>query len=352
MLMALRKLSVSVRLWGLGGLRFALLGLQGAACYIAYRGLRQGQTEQWRQRRTSALTADLRALSLHLRRFEKDMFLNVKDSNVVQSYWAKWLDIAKRAEADLLELGRLAPSEEHAFVAQVQTELDAYVRAVRSVHARLGGTGGDALLDPAAANEAITPFKNHVRGVEVALDAFVKSIEKRAQEQRLQSDDESEKAQLTVGLLFALTTVSGAGLFVLVGRSLVKPYKKTLLALNEIQSGDRTARIHDYGADEFRTIADAVDDTLDQVLAAEADVWRRTMAMREVLGVVDEATLVINRDGSLGEERSAAFDRWFGGPEEGEPMRDVIARICPAVASEVDRVWARLDALDPREPQQ
>lgn len=64
----------------------------------------------------------------------------------------------------------------------------------------------------------------------------------------------------------------------------------------------------------------------DLVAKRTAALDQRNRAMKLVLDHVDQGLVTLDREARPSSERSAAFDRWFGTPDESEPVGNLLAR--------------------------
>lgn len=74
---------------------------------------------------------------------------------------------------------------------------------------------------------------------------------------------------------------------------------------------------------------------------AQTALDARNREMKGILDNVDQGLLVVDRDGVVADQRSAAVDRWFGEVEEGAAFSDLLARIDPVAARRVAVAWGR-----------
>ncbi|MFY7865700.1 methyl-accepting chemotaxis protein [Roseateles sp.] len=120
----------------------------------------------------------LRAESGNLRRYEKDMVINLEDSAAIEKYrvdWAKSYDKFLKAEQDLSRLD-VAP-EAKQLIAAIEDGLKKYKAEMEPF---MGQVAAKAFADPAAANKALAEAKKAVRPLEQKLAELVVVIDKDA----------------------------------------------------------------------------------------------------------------------------------------------------------------------------
>ncbi len=106
-----------------------------------------------------------------LRRFEKDIFLNMKDATKLAEYEVKWStqrdDLSK--DLDTLTAGADSASEKRT-IGSMRTELAAYVEGMQGILAKIHS---GEINDEIAANVAIGPYKDRIHELETAADELV-----------------------------------------------------------------------------------------------------------------------------------------------------------------------------------
>jgi methyl-accepting chemotaxis protein len=111
-----------------------------------------------------------RSNTLGLRRFEKDIFLNIGNAEKVSDYVGKWNDQRDKLVERLDVLAKLAKSDEdRAVVAGMRKDLAEYESGFAKVVARIRD---QQLLTPEAGNDAVAPFKDEIQRLETAAYDF------------------------------------------------------------------------------------------------------------------------------------------------------------------------------------
>jgi twitching motility protein PilJ len=108
--------------------------------------------------------ADVRAVLLEMRRYEKDLFLNVADPAKVTEYEAKWKEHYDEQINTLETLGKVAvETADHEMLAAIRKVTEAYGAALHKV---LADMRSGAITTPAAANTAFTSSKDAIRDLD------------------------------------------------------------------------------------------------------------------------------------------------------------------------------------------
>lgn len=93
---------------------------------------------------------------------------------------------------------------------------------------------------------------------------------------------------------------------------IVRPIRALTEGARRIEAGDLLAKISVPSGDEIAELADAFNQMTGSLRGTIAKLDSRNQDMRLVLDTVNDGLIVIDRDGSIGAEHSAAVEKWFG----------------------------------------
>jgi methyl-accepting chemotaxis protein len=207
---------------------------------------------------------------LTLRRFEKDIFINLNAPDKVADYErgfnrAHEAMVKRLARIDEIAGGKIAQQ-----TGQIGADIEMYAVALAGVTAKI--RSGE-IKTTQAANQAIMPFKQEVYRVEqtaseladaadARVDAFAAGLKTRS------------RNMLWSTLAFALLmAVIGVGLGLLLRRRITRPLGQALQVLEAMADGDLTRRVDARGGtDEVGRIVVAVDRTVDSTRVALQEV--------------------------------------------------------------------------------
>ncbi len=198
---------------------------------------------------------DLRASVGNLRRYEKDMFLNMGEEKDLDRYQALWQKELAGTSAVLARLAPIVEGPEQKAVAQLQEGLQGYGKGVESI---VTGVKTGKLHDPWQANQAMEPFKAHVRAADKALADIATAIAASVarQEQTLQSVE--RKASLAA-LLAGVVILGSAGVLAWrLSRHVVRSLSEAGEAMGRIARGDLSVPTPPAGADEVGALLEEV----------------------------------------------------------------------------------------------
>src|SRR5437867_1069881 len=157
------------------GMAFGLLlALMVAVAGAGYWGTRAATTLALRVLKTESPIVDLaqqaRAHTLGLRRFEKDVFLNIGDAAKVDDYATKWNGQRTSFEERLTALDQLeTDTAGQQTLATMRQEMAAYLDGFNRVLAEIRA---GRVKTPADANQSITPYKDGIRRLEDTANAY------------------------------------------------------------------------------------------------------------------------------------------------------------------------------------
>jgi methyl-accepting chemotaxis protein len=189
-----------------------------------------------------------RANTLGLRRFEKDLFLNIGSAEKEADYLAKWDDQAKKLaeRLDILDSLVTVPADKET-VKSLRRDMATYEEGFKKVMAAIkGGTVKDAI----SANAAIAEYKEEVRRLEDGAYAFAteKSEELAKLDAVVAASLRSTVATMLVIMIAALVLSSVIG--VLIGRGITLPIQQAVKVAEKIAEGDVNVQIEVTSDDE------------------------------------------------------------------------------------------------------
>lgn len=102
--------------------------------------------------------------TLDLRRFEKDMFINIGNKEKEAEYMGKWIDAKKTLETSLDEIEKIGVDDQSRdAIRLIRSDLVDYASAFQKI---AGQIASGELKSAKEANDAIAPVKDQIRRVE------------------------------------------------------------------------------------------------------------------------------------------------------------------------------------------
>ncbi len=227
---------------------------------------------------------ELRASIGNMRRFEKDLFLNMSEEADLNRYFASW---GKEYQDGVKLADSLAPrlaGSEQASIARMRTGLAGYREGVESV---VGGIRVGKVNDPWSANKAMEPYKGSVRAADKAFTELLDSVTARvsARQEELARLEQATLMSIAAAAIAILAAV--VVLALLIERRIVVPLNHAGAALRRIADGDLSQPLDELGRDEIgRLIA-----LLERM---QGELAQRVAAVRSGIDSVSTASLQIS----------------------------------------------------------
>ena len=190
----------------------------------------------------------IKAHTIGMRRYEKDLFLNLGDKDKQVEYGEKWAKEHQELVDDLDRMDAVATiASDKDALRLMRTDLDLYSKGFESVRAKI--TAG-AITTPGDANEAIGQYKEEARNLESISDAFAQTNVERMIAKR--SFVEGVERQTRI---FMLTIMVAAILMVIVvtiavTRSITRPVLEVVQVAERLALGDSEQVVELRGSDE------------------------------------------------------------------------------------------------------
>jgi methyl-accepting chemotaxis protein len=198
----------------------------------------------------------VRANTLGLRRFEKDVFLNVDNAEKVAEYVTKWKDQRDRLLERIAVLDSLETEDSgKAAIRSMRADASTYEQGFNRVLALIEQ---GKIKTPAEGNAAMADVKDEVRRLEAtAYDYAVHHSEKMSARAPIVSAQISRAVVIT---LFALSIalLLGIALSMLIGRSITTPLLAAVQAANQVAEGDVEVRVDGTSRDETGQLLQAM----------------------------------------------------------------------------------------------
>lgn len=187
--------------------------------------------------------------ALGMRRFEKDIFLNIGEREKQEGYFKKWEAQSQAVRLNLSELEkRVDIKEETDMINAVRKDLDTYEAGFRSVYARLMD---GKLRTPQEANAAVGEFKAATHNIEKTSEGLSVAIQKRMDARR--QDLSVLAGKVTAAIIICLVAgviLSTVVALLIIGR-ITRSLKAGVEATSRIAEGDLTGEVTIHSNDEI-----------------------------------------------------------------------------------------------------
>jgi methyl-accepting chemotaxis protein len=187
----------------------------------------------------------------NMRRFEKDLFLNMGDDTATATYLKKWRDETRLGAEVMRASQKRLSTADQATIDTLLAGLARYTAGFESIVKRLE-TG--QLNDPWAANKAMEPLKADIRAMDKALDAVVAAVEQGVAERRSAIVADNQRMLLAGAIALGLSALALSTLTWLIGRNITQPLAHAGTVLARVAGGDLSLDIAPQGSDELATM--------------------------------------------------------------------------------------------------
>jgi methyl-accepting chemotaxis protein len=214
--------------------------------------------------------ARARANVLGLRRYEKDMFINIGSRDKEEEYFKKWKEQLEHLTARIKDAEKAAIiTLDKEAIQSMKTELANYESGFMKV---VGMIQSGKIKTTQEANSAINEYKDQVHKMENASKDLADAANKRmdAQEEVVtQRTSHTNTIMLTLALLaIALSIV----ITIYITRSIVRPLNEAVMVSNKLAEGNLNVNVEVKSTDETGQLLLAMKNMVDRLKLVVADV--------------------------------------------------------------------------------
>jgi len=281
----LQDFTVRARLYALAGISMLMLMVVGGTGLYSL----NASTDAFKHfvdndNQSLVYVSTMRAEAGNLRRYEKDMVINLEDSEAIEKYrvdWRKAYDRFAKAEQELAKL-ELPPAEQ-----QLNKAIDEGLRAYKSeMDLFMGKVGEKAFADPASANKALGAAKKAIRPMEEKLAELVAAIDKDADEGEVEIAAHEKRIRMSL-IFISLGSLALIGFYTAFNiRSILQPLSEVQQSAERIAGQDLSEDIRPHGQcetgdlmrgvkamqDSLREVVGNVRNATDSIATAAAEV--------------------------------------------------------------------------------
>ncbi|MBU5635316.1 methyl-accepting chemotaxis protein [Geomonas sp. Red69] len=317
----LANLRIGTRLFILFNTVLLFIVLIGAASYWSMSRMQSHVSDLTSNRGALQDNSQLALAHINMmRRYEKDLFLNMGDPAKMAGYQKKWNDtlgklnrLVDSSQKLVSAPGYPSAARDQECLAAMRRDIDAYATGFRKVAGRVAA---GEIITPQDANKAIEEYKTATHDSEALSIRFADNMEKEMDATTQQAVSTSHRLKVSI-LLF-----SGAAAFIawllgyLAARSITVPLAKLVLVAQSIARGDLGCEVAVTSRDEtgeltaavqtmaqnLRRIIGEVADHAAQVAAAAAQMHGTA---ERIAGGAERVAVQTGAVASAGEEMSA-----------------------------------------------
>ena len=214
--------------------------------------------------------ARARANVLGLRRYEKDLFLNIGASEKEKEYFTKWKEQHEHLLARLKDIDKSATiKQDRDDLEAMKQELNTYEPGFNRVYSQIQA---GVIKTPQAANEAMTPFKDSMHKMETAAQELADEANKRME---AMEDVVRQRTSHTNTIMFSLALtaiVLSMVITFIITRSITRPVEEAVLVSNSLAEGNLTVSIEVKSKDEMGQLLQSMKNMTDKLRMVVGDV--------------------------------------------------------------------------------
>ncbi len=275
-----------------------------------------------------------------MRRYEKDIYINIESAEKVADYRKKWdaeLDHLKKRVDDLDKIPLLNQDKE--MVRAMQTELATYEAGFVKVFALIGEK---QIKTAQEANAAINEYKDPIHRLEKAARDLAEEGNRRMEAMEAAVRGVIGKTTLFMGAVvlavFLLTLTFG----LVISRSITRPLLKLAETTKKISAGDLTQEVDIKSGDEIGMLAGCFNDMVKNL----RDIVKNTVASSYHVALnADKVSKGSSQLSKTAQEEAAVTDETTSSVEEMAVSIAKVARNAEALATNVDETSATINEM-------
>ncbi|WP_085813603.1 methyl-accepting chemotaxis protein [Geoanaerobacter pelophilus] len=256
-------------------------------------------------------SARARANVLGLRRYEKDMFLNIEDMKKVDGYYQKWQEETEKVHERVTDLEKVATQPDDVEkVKAVKENLVLYKAGVDKVFAAIKE---GKLKTPAEANAAVGAYKDETHKMEDAATKLATEANKSMQGAKavvMKATHDVVMMLIAIALVAVLVAI---GLSLLVTRSIKRPLQIGVDTADRLAAGDLTVEISETSKDETGMLLAAMKNMVYKLREIVAEVQAATKNVasgsQELSSGSEEMSQGASEQAAAAEEASASMEQ-------------------------------------------
>ncbi len=288
---------------------------------------------------------ELKVLALQHRRFEKDFFLNIGNSEKQKKYISKFKVASGKAQQNMDGLVKLIAEDPHLSTEVKQSigqAQKAYLSYFEGFLALTEQVLKDDKITPQKANKMMKPFKDNIYKFESAIEVIVENSAEMFSQVAAQVDESGSKATKLIVLFLIAGIIASTAIGITISRMITKPITESVRFAEQIASGDFTRQLEIDRQDEIGTLVDALNGMGARLKKMIGDlvsgVDTLTASATELTAISDEMT-------QGAEQTSRRADTVAAASEEMSTNMHAVASASEQAASNVNIVAASAEEM-------
>ena len=215
-------------------------------------------------------SARARANVLGLRRYEKDMFLNIGSREKEAEYLGKWKEQNESLSERISDLEKVAlQQEDKDAVKQMKENLAVYVSGFNKVYSMIEA---GKIKTPQEGNKAISEVKDETHKLENTAKELAEAANKTMQDQEAVIKGFTSRVNTIMIVLALIAIAVSIGITIFITRSITNPLSEGLNVANKLADGDLTVNIETNSKDETGQMLTAMKNMVEKLQMVVTDV--------------------------------------------------------------------------------
>jgi methyl-accepting chemotaxis protein len=215
-------------------------------------------------------SARARANILGLRRYEKDLFINIGSREKEAEYLSKWKGEYESLSARISDLEKVASHQEDKdAVKQMKENLAAYVSGFNKTYSMIEAA---KIKTTQEGNKAISEVKDETHKLESTAKELAEAANKAMEGEEVVIKGFTSRVNTIMIVLALIAVAIGIGITIFITRSITNPLSEGLNVANKLAEGDLTVNIETNSKDETGQMLTAMKNMVEKLQMVVTDV--------------------------------------------------------------------------------
>lgn len=218
----------------------------------------------------SEVAMDVTIGILNMRRYEKDLFINIGSPEKEADYSKKWNDSVEDTEKATAQTEKLVATQtDKDAIKELKSEMPAYIGGMRKI---MGKISSGIIKDPTAANAALAEVKESVHKMEAAAETLDEEANKRIEQAEGNMTAFSRRIVLILSTLVIIALLLSIAVSLLITRSITAPLVVGVEVANRLAEGDLMQNIEVISMDETGQLLNSMKNMVEKLREIVLDV--------------------------------------------------------------------------------
>ena len=216
-------------------------GLDKMECYIDGISHTDARLVEYAQRERANINI--------MRRYEKDLYINIDDAAKMEDYKKKWDGTLEQFNERMESAAKLVETvKDKETISTIKKYSDSYAAGFRKVYDQIKAGEIATTQD---ANKAIGQYKEATHQSEKMVNDFAKQMDKQMEDEVKVAKAGSNRIQISMLVFSVLAVIIAMLLAIFIIRSITTPLRKAVSVADTIAAGDLTSKVEVTSSDEI-----------------------------------------------------------------------------------------------------